>query len=137
MDDFAQILDEDVRRSIFEDNLTEYQYNYSLVTAISMSMAYAFLMRIIYNAYQKSDEEGAKVAFDRWANLDIVSAVATLIIFPFMANSPVEVFIEKSSKDQLDYITCLLIALQFGRFFSFMYMIEELSKMMITLKTML
>jgi hypothetical protein len=50
-------------------------------------------MKIIYNAYQTSNQQGAKVSFDRWANLDIISAVATLIIFPFTADSPVDVFL--------------------------------------------
>lgn len=76
-----------------------------------MSMVYAFMLKVLFNARTKSFSKGDKVGYDRWAVLDISSAVATLIIFPIMANSPVQIFLDKGSKATLDYIVCLLIVL--------------------------
>ena len=54
-----------------------------------MSLVYAFFLKVLFNACVKGDSKGDRVAYDLWAMLDIISATATLIIFPIMANSPV------------------------------------------------
>ena len=117
------ITGEEERLIMFENNLTTYKTNYLWVVGISMSMVYAFLLKVLFNACTKSFSKGDKVGYDKWAIMDITSAVATLIIFPIMANSPVEIYLDKSTKNTLDYIVSLLIILQLTRFYSFMLLV--------------
>ena len=100
-------------------------------------MVYAFFLKVLFNACTKSFSKGDKVGYDKWAVLDITSAVATLIIFPFMANSPAQVFLNKESKALMDYIVSGLIILQLTRFFSFMLLVLEMSKLLLTVYAML
>ena len=135
-----QVLDDDEREKTFLTSLDIYRGHYTLVVAISTSLAYGFLMKVMFNACVKTDSQGDRVGYDRWAILDVFSAIATLTIFPLMANSPVDVFLDKAdylSKDTLDYIVCLLIVLQFARFYSFMLMVPMMAKMLLTIKAML
>ena len=110
--DFDEIkIHPDDREQIFKDNLEVYKVNYTLVASISLSLAYAFVLKVLFNACTNSNEKGKRVGYDRWAVLDISSSVATLIIFPMMANSSAERLLNPDEKDNLDYIVCLLIVL--------------------------
>ena len=120
-----------------EENLSSYRSNYTTVVAISISMVYSFFLKVLFNACTKSFSKGDKVGYDKWAILDITSAIATLIIFPFMANSPAQVFLDKETKAFMDYVVSALIILQLTRFFSFMLLVLEMSKLLLTVYAML
>ena len=46
---------------MFEENLTNYRFNYTTVVAISLSLAYAFLLKVLFNTCTKSISKGDKV----------------------------------------------------------------------------
>ena len=95
------------------------------------SLVYSIALKFLFNTRSKSGKD-YKVPIDYWAKLDLISAVATLVGFPYILSTEPVGMITKSTKDMLDYITLILILLQWTRFYMFFLMISELSKMILT-----
>ena len=75
--------------------------------------------------------------YDRWAILDMLSALMTVVGFPIIMQMSPESFADKDSKDWIDILMLTMIFLQWMRFYLFFFMLEELSKMLLTFLAMI
>jgi len=121
-------------------------------------MVYAFIMKLLFKFRQKSrkemqedalrDDSGQKVSKDKrpyklpldiWQQIDLVSAVSIFFLYGYLAEAPVETFLEenKSKKDWYDAAAICLSTASFLRVCSFLTVNKEMSELILTLKAML
>ena len=113
------------------DNLAEFGTWYPTILFLCGSLCYSVSLKVLFNALAPPGKD-FKVPIDRWTKLDLISAVATLVGFPFILQTEPVGMMTKGTKDGLDYIVLVLILLQWTRFYMFFLMISELSKMILT-----
>ena len=59
--------------------MNDFSYWELVSTLISSASLYCFVMKILFNLYTKNSSTGP-IKFDLWTQLDVISAVATMLI---------------------------------------------------------
>ena len=130
-----QITDTTERIALMAKHLQLWAEWYPMILIFNGSLCYSVASKVLFNMFAKPDLN-FRVPYDMWTKFDLVSAVATLIGFPYILSTSPEEMITKEVKDQLDYVVLVLILLQWGRFYMFFLIVAELSKMILTFISM-
>ena len=126
-----QVIDPAARRQMMAENLVKFAEYWPQILFLCGSLCYSIALKLLFNTCAKPGKD-YRVPIDRWSQFDLMSAVATLVVFPFILQSTPEDMMSKEVKDLLDYLMLVLILLQWCRFYLFFLMISELSKMILT-----
>lgn len=81
-----------------------------MVFFLSGSLLYSTALKIFFNVKANTGVNN-RVPYDRWTKLDTVSALLTIIGFPFIVNLVPEHFVVRSSKDLVDMLMLAIITL--------------------------
>ena len=107
-----------------------FQYGISGVLILS------FLFRQIFNICR--DRKVNMLVINKWIIIDVLFAVTSFILFYFISNFvDHEDIMNEQFKDYIDNFVALVLALAWIRFFTMFLVVQEISKMILTLVNML
>lgn len=75
-------------------NIEEFSEWYPMVLFLSCSLIYSTLLKILFNAFAMQGIDN-RVPYDRWAIMDTLSALVTIIGFPIIIGQPPESMVLK------------------------------------------
>ena len=116
---------------MIKENLVEFSTYYPQILILCGSLCYSVALKLLFNTCAKAGKD-FRVPIDRWALLDLISAVFTLFTFPYILAYAPEDIATPHLKKQLDLVVLVMVVLQWGRFYLFFLMIAQLSKMLLT-----
>lgn len=107
-----------------------FQYGISGVLILS------FLFRQIFNICR--NKKVNMLVINKWLIIDVLFAVSSFFLFYFISNFvDHEMMMDESTKDHIDEFVAIVLALAWIRFFSMFLVVQEISKMILTLVNML
>jgi hypothetical protein len=74
-----------------------------------------------------------KIQMDKWVIMDALNAIITIVSYEVIINVPLWVLFESYSKYLLDYLIIAVLILSWLRFFIYFLLVEEISKMLLTI----
>ena len=105
---------------------------------INCATFYLLLCKIIFNLCTRKKNKTLPISFDIWTKIDTVSAICTVVTMRFIVmSSPEELMPDLAWKKKLNYIVTANAVLQYFRCFSFLLVVESLSKMILTFINMI
>ncbi len=99
-----------------------------------MSVGYflSFIGRLIYNLFSRR-----KIDLDLWMAFDVVAGIINITAFNIVGNARPESILDVDKKRGLDYYMILVLIVSWLRFFSYFLVVRIISKLTITLFSML
>ena len=101
-------------------------------TVLSVSYFISFGGRILYNAFSRR-----KISLDIWMLFDLVAGVTNILAFNVIGNANASQILNDNSKRFFDYYMIVVLVISWLRFFSYFLVINNISKVTITLFSML
>lgn len=144
-----------LREDIFTTNRTQFQKYRMPTILLAGCLVYSIVIKMLFNAcagmsrtrmslstdfaVQKELElKGTKgVPIDMWTALDALSGVSLLLVVPYLMSLPNDVLLDKYQKRTYDYAIIGTSTLCFCRCFAYFFMIESISKMILTFISMI
>ena len=120
---------------MLKQNILVFATWYPVISFLCGSLLYTVVLKLLFNACSLPGKD-YKVPIDIWTKMDLLSACATMTVFPIVLGTDATGFMDKTTKDLLDYLMIGVIMFQWMRFYQFFLMISELSQMLLTFFSM-
>ncbi len=105
---------------------------------INAATFYLLFCKIIFNLCTRKKNKTLPINIDLWTKLDTFSAIFTITTIRLIVMSDEEQLLPGSEwKKQLNYIVTANAVMQYVRCFSFLLVVESLSKMILTFINMI
>ena len=105
-----QVLDTKLRQEMLQSHLEEFAEYYPHILFLCGALCYSVALKLLFNTCARPGKD-YRVPMDMWTKFDLVSAVATIVGFPFILMTTPEQMMTKSVKDTLDYMMLAIILL--------------------------
>lgn len=102
---------------------------------VSFLLMLSFILRQIFNFFQ--DPEENLLAVDKYLTLDFTFSTVNYLVFQYIVVLPVSYILDNEKKDTLDIMVVTVLMLNWSRFFVLFLVIPSVSKMLLTLISML
>jgi len=103
------------------------------VLLLSASLFLQAVLRGLFNVCTRRK----KLQMDKWAFMDALNAILTIGSFEVVLNVPLSLLMNTTTKYRLDYLIIAVLIVSWLRFFVYFLLVEEISKMLLTIQEML
>ena len=103
------------------------------VLLLSASLFLQVVLRGLFNVCTRRK----KLQMDKWAFMDALNALLTIASFEVVLNVPLSLLMNTTTKYRLDYLIIAVLIVSWLRFFVYFLLVEEISKMLLTIQEML
>ena len=113
------------------------QYGISILLFLNLGL------RMIFNVFKSSEANEAtnkipnNLTIDKFLAIDLASASYSAFVFWFISIQTPETMMDPNMKNIINYMVAAVIALALGRFFILQLVVPSVSKMLLTLVSML
>ena len=112
---------------------TEYLFWNQIGVYVSLSMFFYVLTKFIFNLFAT-----IKLSFDKWSLIDVVCAFSNITCFFLLSRmKPADVIDYKGTKTFYNILMIILVLSTWTRLIGIMYVIQKLSKLLVTTGKML